>query len=207
MLSKFKQLKEDMEKKEWTITSFLFTYKSIKYVVLVRRFIDTVKKRDPYALVKLDFFKANDLSCTLSAEANSKKILIDARTLREYFGIEYSENLGDILVQFSKHFGAYIPDSVPLQFSKLEIGLMIKSLSKSDSEDPNKVYCYKVRRNPKGQMRTLFNADKTKLRRESLFNYFKDDKSISFCYSTDKNDENDDATILYNFSSNKFKNM
>ena len=56
-------------------------------------------------------------------------------------------------------------------------------------------------------MRTLFNADKTKLRRESLFNYFKDDKSISFCYSTDKNEENDDATILYNFSSNKFKNM
>lgn len=149
MLSTFKQLKEDMERHEWTITSFLFTYKSIKYVVLVRRFIDTVKKRDPYALVKLDFFKANDLSCTLSAEANSKKILIDARTLREYFGIEYSENLGDILVQFSKHFGAYIPDSVPLQFSKLEIGLMIKSLSKSDSEDPNKVYCYKVRRNPK----------------------------------------------------------
>lgn len=134
-------------------------------------------------------------------------ILIDARTLREYFGIEYSENLRDILKQFSKRFGEFIPDSVPLQFSELEIGLMIKSLSKSDSEDPNKVYCYKVRRNPKGQIRTLFNADKTKLRRESLFNYFKDDKSISFCYSTDKNDENDDATILYNFSSNKFKNM
>ena len=61
---------------------------------------------------------------------------------------------------------------------------MIKSLSKSDSEDPNKVYCYKVRRNPKGQMRSFFNADKT----------------ISFCYSADQNDENDDATILYNFS-------
>ena len=201
MLSKFKQLKEDMEKNDWTITSFLFTYKSIKYVVLVKRFIDNVKKRDPYALVKLDFFKANDLSCTLSAEANSKKILIDARTLREYFGIEYSENLGDILMQFSKRFGESIPISVSNQFSELQIGLMIKSLSKSDSEDPNKVFCYKVRRNPKGQMRSLFNADKTKILRLSLFNYFQEDKSISFCYSTDKNDENDDATILYNFSS------
>ena len=203
MLSKFKQLKEDMEKNDWTITSFLFTYKSIKYVVLVRRFIDTVKKRDPYALVKLDFFKANDLSCTLSAEANSKKILIDARTLREYFGIEYSENLGDILMQFSKRFGEFIPVSVPLQFSELEVGLIIKSLSKGDSEDPNKVFCYKVRRNPKGQMRSLYNADKTKILRLPLFNYFKDDKSISFCYSTEKKDENDDATILYNFSINK----
>lgn len=203
MLSKFKQLKEDMEKNDWTITSFLFTYKSIKYVVLVKRFIDNVKKRDPYALVKLDFFKANDLSCTLSAEANSKKILIDTRTLREYFGIEYSENLGDILMQFSKRFGEFIPVSVPLQFSELEVGLIIKSLSKGDSEDPNKVFCYKVRRNPKGQMRSLYNADKTKILRLPLFNYFKDDKSISFCYSTEKKDENDDATILYNFSINK----
>ena len=203
MLSKFKQLKEDMEKNDWTITSFLFTYKSIKYVVLVKRFIDNVKKRDPYALVKLDFFKANDLSCTLSAEANSKKILIDARTLREYFGIEYSENLGDILMQFSKRFGEFIPVSVPLQFSELEVGLIIKSLSKGDSEDPNKVFCYKVRRNPKGQMRSLYNADKTKILRLPLFNYFKDDKSISYCYSTEKKDENDDATILYNFSINK----
>ena len=201
MLSKLKQLKEDMEKNEWTITSFLFTYKSIKYIVLVRRFIGNVKKRNPYALVMLDFFKANDLSCKLSAEANSKQILIDAKTLREYFGIEYSENLGDILMQFSKRFGESIPISVPNQFSELQIGLMIKSLSKSDSEDPNKVFCYKVRRNPKGQMRSLFNADKTKILRLSLFNYFQEDKSISFCYSTDKNDENDDATILYNFSS------
>ena len=45
MLSKLKQLKEDMEKNEWTITSFLFTYKSIKYIVLVRRFIGNVKKK------------------------------------------------------------------------------------------------------------------------------------------------------------------
>ena len=77
---------------------------------------------------------------------------------------------------------------------------MINYLSKSDSEDPNNVYWYKVRRNPKGQMRSFFNADKTKLLREPLFNYFKDDKTISFCYSADQNDENDDATILYNFS-------
>ena len=200
MLSKLKQLKEDMEKNEWTITSFLFTYKSIKYIVLVRRFIGNVKKRNPYALVILDFFKANDLSCKFSAEANSKMILIDAKALREYFGIEYSENLGDILMQFSKRFGESIPISVSNQFSELQIGLMIKSLSKSDSEDPNKVFCYKVRRNPKGQMRSFFNADKTKLLREPLFNYFKDDKTISFCYSADQNDENDDATILYNFS-------
>lgn len=53
LLSKQKQLKREDEKNEWTITSFLFTYKSIKYVVFVRRFIGNVK--NPYALVKLNF--------------------------------------------------------------------------------------------------------------------------------------------------------
>lgn len=112
------------------------------------------------------------MSCKLSAEANSKKILIDAKTLREYFGIEYSENLEDIFMLISKCFEECIPIIISNQFSELQVGLMIDSLSKSGSEDPNKVFCYKVRRNPKVQMRSLFNADKTKILRLSLFNYF-----------------------------------
>ena len=36
--------------------------------------------------------------------------------------------------------------------------------------------------------------------RRSLFEHFKGDDSISFCYSKEKNNEKDDATILKNFS-------
>lgn len=57
---------------------------------------------------------------------------------------------------------------------------MIQSLSKSDSEDPSKIYCNKVRRNPNNGHRSEFNADKTKLLRPSLYTYFSNDESISF---------------------------
>lgn len=77
---------------------------------------------------------------------------------------------------------------------------MVRSLSISDSEDPKKIYCTKVRRNPIGSQRTQFNSDKTKFLRKSLFDEFGDDKSISFCYSADKSQENDDVTIIRNFS-------
>ena len=77
---------------------------------------------------------------------------------------------------------------------------MVRSLSISDSEDPEKIYCTMVRRNPEGKKRSEFNSDKTKLLRSDLFKYFKDDESISFCYSTELTKENDDATILKNFS-------
>lgn len=45
---------------------------------------------------------------------------------------------------------------------------VVQSLSKSDSEDPSKIYCNKVRRNPNNGYRSEFNADKTKLLRPSL---------------------------------------
>ena len=77
---------------------------------------------------------------------------------------------------------------------------MVKSLSISDSEDPTKIYCTNVRRNPEGQKRSVFNSDKTKILRSRLYEYFKDEESISFCYSKDVFKNNDDATILKNFS-------
>lgn len=54
----------------------------------------------------------------------------------------------------------------------------------------------KVRRNPNNGHRSEFNADKTKLLRPSLYTYFSNDESISFCYYSDETMENDDETIL-----------
>lgn len=48
----------------------------------------------------MHFIKSKNLDDDLQVEANSSGILIDARQLREYFEIEYNENLGDILQEF-----------------------------------------------------------------------------------------------------------
>ena len=200
LLENLRQLKEDMRNKGWTICSFLFKYKKIEYIVLVKRFVGTEKRIDKYALVKLHFMKANNLSDELQVEANVKKLIVDPKKLREYFGIEYRENLGNILQQFTENLGRVIPTKMSENSSKMEKSAMVRSLSKSDSEDPNKIYCYKIRRNRDGGQRSEFNSDKTRLLRPMLFREFCNDKSISFCYYADKEMENDDATIIRNFS-------
>lgn len=200
MFEKLKSLKEDMKNNGWTICSFIFKYKNKNYIVLVKRFVGSVKRINEYALVKLEFMKENDLIDLLEVEANSSKLIIDAKTLREYFGIEYSNNLGDIINQFSNQLRDSIPTNMNTNISDIEKQAMVRSLSKSDSEDPEKIYCTMVRRNPEGKKRSEFNSDKTKLLREDVFKYFKDDESISFCYSKDPEKHNDVSTILKNFS-------
>lgn len=199
-LKNLKQLKDDMLSKGWTICSFIFDYKGIEYIVLVKRLVGTEKRVNEYALVKLHFMKTDNLLDDLQVEANSRKLIIEPRKLREYFEIEYKENLGNILQQFTESLGKVIPIHIPEHISEIEKNAMVRSLSRSDSEDPNKIYCNKVRRNPDGGQRSEFNSDKTKLLRPSLFENFRNDKSISFCYYTDQSMENDDATILRNFS-------
>ena len=200
MLKNLKLLKDEMKNKGWTICSFIFSYKNTRYIVLVKRFVGNEIRNDKYALVKLQFMKESDLNDSLEIEANSNKLIADAQMLREYFGINYSNNIGDILKQFTLQFGNSIPTEVKDTISELEKKAMVHSLSLSDSEDPEKIYCTKVRRNPQGHKRSEVNTDKTKLLRRSLFEHFKDDDSISFCYSKEKNDEKDDVTILKNFS-------
>lgn len=201
-LENLKSLKDDMVDKNWTICSFIFSYKKIEYIVLVKRFVGTEKRISDYALAKLHFMKSADLKDDLEVEANSNGLLIDPKDLRQYFGIEYQENLGYILRQFTERLGNVIPLTVPDNISQSEKTAMVRSLSKSDSEDPNKIYCSKVKRNPNGGQRSEFNSDKTKLLRESLFEHFRNHSEISFCYSLDNTKENDDATILRNFANN-----
>ena len=56
----------------------------------------------------------------------------------------------------------------------------VASLSKSKSEDPNKIYCFAVKRNAKSSKRSEFNGNKAHLLRSSLFKKYKDDDSIIF---------------------------
>ena len=200
MLSNLKLLNDDMKNKGWIITSFTFRYKTVNYIVLVKRFLSEEKKGNKYSLVKLEFMKENNLEDSLLVEANSKQIFVDAKIFREYFGIAYVPNLGDIFKQFYGIFGKSIPSIIKIVNTDFEKAAMVKSLSISDSEDPTKIYCTNVRRNPEGQKRSVFKSDKTKILRPRLYEYFKDEESISFCYSNDECKNNDDATILKNFS-------
>lgn len=195
----FKLLKADMIAKGWVIEAFPFNYKSRDYIVLAKLYEDGERK-PKYALMKVEILKSENINERLVSAVNANGFLVEAKLLRAFFNIEYGENLGDILSQFNEYFAQFIPSQVTLGKPPKIEEAMVRSLSKSDSQDPKKRYCYAVRRNPDGQQRTPFNDNKTRLLRPTLYPEFSGDQSISFCYSIDANDHKSDAVIIQNFS-------
>lgn len=202
-----KLLKQDMKNKGWVIDSFYFRYKQQNYIVLVKLF-EKNEKVPEYALLKLEFLRENDFSDILAVYANSVKLFTDTKTLREYFGIKYISNLGDILSQFSQTLAEFIPTAVSENKNESQKEAMCHSLSKSDSEDPRKKYCFSVRRNPlkeNGELgkRSPFNDNKTRLYRPSLYERLGADTNLSFRYSMNPEDEDTDEGIIAKWTKNK----
>lgn len=208
-------LKADMEKKGWMIDSFKFRYKKIDYIVLVILFSpDEIKER--YALVQLDFLNAANFSHHLLVSANAGGIMLSAEELRRFFGIHYAENLGDILQQFTELLGFHIPEKVSTSKTKIERKAIAHKLTQTGCEEPDKIYCYTVKRNPviidakAGEMkqakRTKENDSKTRMLRRTLYERLGKDESISFCYSDDPSMSRTDEEIINNWTARKTEN-
>jgi len=195
----FRVLKENMQRERWVIEAFTFEYKAINYVVLVKLYQEN-KNRPKYALLETEFLKENKFENSLIIPVNVTGFMIDTKTLREFFAIEYSKNLGDILQQFTKYFSNFIPTKINLKKSDSLLQSIHISLSISDSEDPNKKYCFNIKRNPLGELRTLYNDNKTRILRPNLYDKFANERTISFCYTKDADKEKSDNEIILNFS-------
>lgn len=185
-----------MISKEWQITPFLFNYKGTEYIILVKLY-QKYETRPKYSIVKLEFIKRNDINESISAYSTLYKINFkDAKTFREFFNISYSKNLVDIFLQFSEQVSSFIPTKVNDNIETELKTIMINSLSQSDAEDPNKIYCFSVKRIGK---RSPFNNNKARLLRPKLYEKLKTDKYINFCFADNPLKEKSDEEILYNW--------
>ena len=208
-------LKADMEKKGWMIDSFKFRYKKINYIVLVILFSPDDPK-EKYALVQLDFLNAANFNHHLLVSANAGGIMLSAEELRRFFGIRYSENLGDILQQFTELLGFHVPEKVSTSKSKIDMQAIAYKMSQTGCEEPDKIYCYTVKRNPviidaktgakKQAKRTPENDSKTRMLRRALYDRLGKDDSISFCYSDDPAMSRTDEEIISNWTARKTEN-
>ena len=204
------KLKADMEKNGWVIDSFKFQYKQDDYIVLVILYAPD-EPRPQYALLQLDFLDAKNFKNHLLVPANAQKLMTDAKIIREFFDIKYEENLGEILLQFSRLLGKFIPDRVNTQKSQTEKEAMVYTLSKKDSDDPSRIYCYAVKRNPtvkdtltgivRQQRRSPYNDNKTRVLRRTLYDRLGSDYTLSFCYSDDPTKSRTDEEIVSNWAS------
>ena len=117
-LENLKSLKNDMQKNDWIISSFCFSYNNVSYIALVILYLPE-EKHDKYALLQMDFIK-KDKDEHLLVPANSNGLIGDAKTIRCFFNIDYGDKLGDLLKSFYNHLGKQIPSSVPVKVSAAE---------------------------------------------------------------------------------------
>lgn len=105
-----------------------------------------------------------------------------------YFVIECSSHV-DYFRELIKSFGMAMNEGIPPKYvDKFDHDVrkaIWMNVSQSDPEDPNKFYCFGIKRNPlkdSGEIskRSEFNSTKTHKLRPTLYNFFCKDKSISF---------------------------
>ncbi|WP_413575415.1 DUF6037 family protein [Bacillus thuringiensis] len=198
-----------MEKKGWCIDSFLFKYKMQEFIVLVKLYINGKGPVKPkYALLQLEFLKKGNINDKLLVPANSASLLEDASTLRDYFGIDFGTDVGDAIQSFYRQLSLYIPTEVNTKKTTDQERAMVESLSNSDKDDPNKIYCYSVRRNSETKSgrfgeRSPYNDNKARILRPTLYNKLKNDIHLSFNFSADPEKCEDNDTILHNWAKNK----
>lgn len=208
-LIKVHSLRQKMIDNGWSITCFPFSYKQVDFIVLVKLYIN--EKIPKFAILKFDFIKSYDLNEHLEFPVNERGLILNTNSekaaMRKFFNIAWAENIGDIFKQFNAYLIEHIPTQLKENLTEIEKYVMVKSLSKSDSEDPKRIYCYKIKRNPKNKNgkqseRTIFNSNKTQLLRNELYNKVCQDITVSFCYSDNIENNKDDATILKNWAIN-----
>lgn len=196
-----------MIEKEWYTDSFLFKYNNQEYIVLVKRYEEDKKPR--HYLVKLEFLKKDNFDHKLTTGANSVKLEVAPIEIYRYFNLKRSESTNNPLEHFYRSLGQAIPHFKVETQTDTELKAMVISLSESDKDDPNKQYCFRVRRlglkadgSPKEQ--SQYNHDKAKLLVRDVYDDLgcDDEKHISFDFSVDINKKKDRKDLVYNFVKN-----
>jgi hypothetical protein len=208
-LENLKIIRDELKKRNWAVDVFLFQYKKQEYIVLVKVYSEREKKDSKYAIVKLEFIKKRGRNENFCTYADLYKIHIsDMKSFRKFFGIEYKENLGDVIQQFTQQFSTFIPNQLIVD-KEIDLKSSITEyLNKTDMDSSKGIYCIGVKRNgtkkdgTSGQ-RSPENNQKAAIFRPELFEKLKDDTTISFCFSEDPSRQKTDEDILLRWKEKK----
>ena len=193
-------LRKDLIDHDFRVTAFDFRFKRVDYVVVFEALDSEIKIGKRNYCVSLTFYNGNE---SLHVYANSNFFHANVKDIRLFFGIEYAENLGDLMKQFYSRFNPSIPLKKPISLTDDQKQKCIRIIN-DRVDEANKIYCYDVRRNGKRNdvqyHRSPYNSDKTLILRPKLYSVFKNDKTLSFYYSDDPDDEKTDAEIIQNLA-------
>lgn len=189
----------DMKVKDWLIELFEFRFNNYDYFVFVRRYLPEESK-PKYSLAKIIFLDKEDSGRELLLHANSIDFInLNVKEFREFFNIPYSEfGLGDAIRNFKNRFGECIPKFVTEK--SVSEKQMISNYIDSERKKNQGIYLSHVMRLPKGKFRSKLTDNKARLLRPDVYRHFRDDKTITFCFFTEKEREQGESVILKSFA-------
>ncbi|WP_223902945.1 DUF6037 family protein [Lactobacillus laiwuensis] len=217
LLSNLKLLRDDMKKNHEVITAITFKYPDKQpNCTFDALFTDYEEKTKQYQLLKIKFFnlsKQNGNSYqkshpTLEVWANSNSINCKPYDIINFFNIIPKPNpnhkltkkeLYDIIKRFYKFLNRNIPTNVNRNLTSRQDGERGSQIKSMDDE-PKKIYCCGIKRNEHDKHRTNFNAAKANLLRHDVYEEYKDDNTISFLFSEEKDKNKTLEQIRHNFA-------
>lgn len=211
VLGNLKKLRNDMIGNEKAVIVFRFNYKKVDYFIAVCLLIeaDRKKKETEYALVRLCFMHTNNVNNYLECYANSKNIIVGLTDLRKFLGVEYQKDGIDWITGFLSDLGRVIPKEIPKLEDIEERIAVINTICRHENRNPNRIYrSYMFRNgkiNGKQKYRTEYNAQLAAIRFLSLYERFKEDRTISFAFTDNHVNEKSEEEILLNFEVNENK--
>lgn len=204
-------LVQDMENTGYVIDIFEFKFNKNDYYVVVQRNPNKTK-REKYWLAYLEFIKKEDIHQSIKGYATYQTIMFyEPKKFYPFFNIGYNKGEENIFSIFARELNKYSPIIInPKNYGLEEKSIVVKRLSVKDKGDnPNKIYITNVKHNVKNGIlyeRTCYNDNKARLLvSDYLYNKFKDDPYISFCFSEDKTKLSTDEEVIEKFIKNREK--
>jgi len=182
----------------------------INTIVILRRYIENQKKPNKYAKAEIEFIDENNIEHMICGYVDLYEVYFNnAIEFYNFFKINRgNDNPRELFLNFSEYFSKFIPiEKVIIKENNTEKEILAKRTDKKD----NRIYCFDVQRNGSKKdgslkQRRPENSNKAELLRPFLYQEYKDDINLSFCFSSNPEDELNDKEIMKNFANRGIKN-
>lgn len=196
-------LLSDMEKKNWVIDVFQFTYNTIPCYCLFTLYDANEKKPSDNAKLKLEFIHQNNTNESIKAYADFLEVKFKSVSeFCNFFNIKGNGNYRDLFKNFANFFSTVLPKEITKNKPRTEERLIARRL---EPDNPNAIYCFDIRRNGHDEngnnnVRSVRNSQKAEMFCSDLYERFKSDTNLSFFFSENPSDEVKLEEILRRFS-------
>lgn len=205
-LNKIRPFRDLMRNRQTAVYSYRYAYNGINCFVAICLLVDDDKKlkKAQYALVRIRFMKVDNLDDFIDCYANTQGLLTGVGEIRRFFHIPYNtEGFSSWLDTFYDDFNENYPSSIEVPDNELH-DINIRTVCEHEGRNPNRIYRHHLLRhlpNEYGETkhRTEYNSQLAKWRFPKLWDIYSTDKTVSFAFTDNPDEELSEPQIYDNF--------